>query len=144
MELSKLLKGNKKKSKRLGRGYGSGKGGHTVGRGAKGQKARNKVPAGFEGGQTPLYKRVPQWGGFRSPWAKGIVGVSLSRFNVFRAGSTVTPEDLVEKGMLKKLPKRGVKVLGTGDIKKSLTFSGFAFSESAKKKIEKADGKIKA
>jgi large subunit ribosomal protein L15 len=139
----KKIKGNKSKSKRLGRGFGSGKGGHTVGRGSKGQKARSKIPFGFEGGQIPLYKKMPQIGGFRSFRPKRITHVSLSDFNVFSANTVVEPKDLVEKGVIKKAPKHGVKILANGEIEKKITFKGFLTSESAKKKIEKAGCTLK-
>ncbi|MFA6981561.1 MAG: uL15 family ribosomal protein, partial [Patescibacteria group bacterium] len=79
MELSKLekIKGNKKRGKRRGLGYGSMKGGHTTGSGQKGQKARGKVSLGFEGGQTPMYKQLPTMGGFRNPTSKSVTGVPL-------------------------------------------------------------------
>src|SRR4030042_3060268 len=133
-------KGNRKRAKRIGRGIGSGKGGHTVGRGAKGQKARNKVSAGFEGGQTPLYKRLPQLGGFRNPTSKDIVGVALFKLDKFRSGTKITPQKLVESNILKKVPRHGVKILANGDFSKALTFNGpahgrqgFLFSKVARK-----------
>jgi large subunit ribosomal protein L15 len=145
MKLSKLMKTKViKKSKKLGRGYGSGRGGHTVGRGTKGQKARSgkSIPTGFEGGQTPLYKRLPQWGGFKNPTTKQIAVVSLSKLNVFKANSKATPQDLVEKKLLKKIPKYGVKILGNGDLEKKLKLEGFLFSKSAREKVEAAGGTI--
>jgi large subunit ribosomal protein L15 len=143
MKLNNLPKHKQNnKKKKLGRGYGSGKGGHTVGRGTKGQKARSKVNVGFEGGQIPLYKRLPQIGGFRNPTKKEIVSVSLSKFNKFRAGSTVTPKDLVEKGIIDKLPKHGVKILGNGELGKELKLKGFKVSAAAKKKIEESGSKL--
>lgn len=131
-----------KKSKRVGRGYGSGKGGHTTGRGTKGQKARGTVNLGFEGGQVPLYKRLPQIGGFRNPTKKDIVSVSLSKLNVFKDESVVTPKDLIEKNIISRLPKNGVKILANGELGKKLELKGFLASESAKKKIEKSGSKI--
>ncbi len=136
------IKGNRGKAKRVGRGYGSGKGGHTVGRGSKGLKARGKVPFGFEGGQVPLYKKMPQIGGFRNPTKKAITHVSLSQFNRFNANSTVTPQDLVDAKVLKRLPKHGVKILANGKIEKKLTIKGFLFSESAKNQLEQAGCKV--
>jgi len=144
MKLDKLtgVKGTSKKSKRLGRGYASGRGGHTVGRGSKGQKARSKVPSGFEGGQIPLYKRLPQLGGFRNPTKKDIIAISLSKLNLFKAGSVVTPEKLVEKGIIKRVPKHGVKVLNKGTLGKKLTLKGFTASKEAAKIIEKSGSKL--
>ncbi len=129
--------------KRIGRGYGSGRGGHTVGRGAKGQKARSKVPLGFEGGQVPLYKKLPQIGGFRNPTRKDIKGITLGRLNVFKANETVTPEKLVEKRIIKKLPKYGVKLLADGKLKKKIELKGFLVSKGAKKEIEKIGATLK-
>lgn len=142
-EITKI-KSNKGKSKRLGRGYGSGKGGHTVGKGVKGQKSRqgNSIPFGFEGGQTPLYKRLPRWGGFKNPTTKNITAVRLTKFNVFADNTKVTPQDLVEKKIIKVVPKDGVKVLANGDLEKKLEFAGFMFSKVAREKIEKSGGKI--
>jgi len=142
MDLSNLKKIKKKKKKRVGRGYSSGKGGHTVGRGAKGQKARNTVSLGFEGGQTPLYKRLPKIGGFKSRKNSQAI-IKVEDLNEFRKGSTVTPEDLVKKGFFKTIPPEGVKILAGGKLKKELTFSGFDYSKGAKKLIEKSGSKIK-
>ena len=145
MKLSRLTKiRSKNKKKRLGRGYGSTKGGHTVGRGTKGQKARagHKIPRGFEGGQVPLYKRLPQIRGFRNPAAKDISAINLDRLNVFREGSKVTPESLVERGIVKKVPKHGIKILAGGKLTKKLDLNGFLYSEKAKEEIKKAGAKI--
>ncbi len=143
MKLDRLTKAKLfKSSKRRGRGFGSGKGGHTVGRGTKGQKSRNKVAVGFEGGQVPLYKRLPRVGGFKNPTRKSIVSVSISRLNIFKDGSTVTPENLVEMKIIKRVPKHGVKLLGTGDLEKKLTVQGFYTSGAALEKIEKSGSKI--
>lgn len=144
MDLFNLSKIVKKKKKRLGRGYGSGKGGHTVGRGTKGQKSRGsrKVPLGFEGGQIPLYKRLPQIGGFSRHWAKRAVIVNFKDLNIFKNKSTVTPEKLVERGIIKRIPSAGVKILGKGKLEKELIFSGFSFSKAAREEIEKSESKI--
>jgi large subunit ribosomal protein L15 len=146
MDLSKLekQKGVCHKAKRVGRGQGSGKGDHTVGKGMKGQLSRSggKPPFGFEGGQVPLHKRLPHIGGFKNPNARKIESVSLDAFNVFRKGSLVTPNDLLEKGIIRKLPKHGVKILGSGELKKELKFEGFLMSKSAKKKIEESGSEI--
>ena len=145
MELNNLNKstGFARGKKRVGRGAGSGKGFHTTGTGTKGQKARtgHSHKFGFEGGQTPFYKKLPQIVGFTNPRAKEIYNVSVEYFNHFEDGSTVTPENLL--GMkFKSLPKYGVKVLGNGDLSKKLTFKNFLYSATAKEKIEKAGGKI--
>jgi large subunit ribosomal protein L15 len=146
MDLSKLKKqkGIKKKSKRVGRGQASGKGDHTVGKGKKGQLSRSggKVPVGFEGGQVPLYKRLPQIGGFKNPRSREIGVVSLETFNSFRKGSTVTPENLVEEGIIKKVPRHGVKILDNGELEKELKFKGFLMSKGAKAKIEESGSEI--
>lgn len=149
MDLHNIIKlfGNKSKSKRIGRGIGSGKGGHTVGKGHKGQKARsgNKHLAGFEGGQVPLYKRLPQMGGFKNPSKKNVLSISLNNLNVFRANSTVTPKDLVTKNVLKELPKKSfVKILGDGTLEKKLTLKGFLYSKTAKDALEKAGCELQA
>ncbi len=130
--------------KRVGRGYGSGKGGHTTGLGTKGQKARGsgKVNAGFEGGQVPLYKRIPKRPGFVSYTSKDIKTVSLVTFNRFKDGTSVTPTDLVKAGVLKSLPKHGVKILQNGTLFKKLELSGFMYTEGARKSIEKSGSKI--
>lgn len=147
MDLSNLkkIKGHHKASKRKGRGIGSGKGGHTTGRGHKGQKARAgyNIPTGFEGGQVPLFKRFPQIGGFKNPRRRKVLGVSLARLEKLKEGQEITPETLVEEGILKKLSKNTqVKILGTGEITKKLELKGFIYSESAKKKLEKSGAKI--
>ena len=144
MKLDRLikLKGVSTKSKRRGRGFGSGKGGHTVGRGAKGQKARSTVAVGFEGGQIPLYKRLPQVGGFKNPTTKDIIAISLSKLNLFKDGSEVTREDLVEKNIIGGAPKFAVKVLNKGELGKKLTLKGFIASKEALKKIEKSGSTI--
>lgn len=146
MDLSKLKKqkGIGKPAKRIGRGCGSGKGMHTVGKGTKGQLSRSgaNLPTGFEGGQIPLYKRLPHIGGFKNPTSKDIVSISLDVLNNFRKGSTVTPQDLVEKGIMKRIPKHGVKILANGELKKELKLEGFLFSKSAKEKVIKSGSEI--
>jgi large subunit ribosomal protein L15 len=149
MELNEIVKieGNKRASKRVGRGIGSGKGGHTTGKGAKGQKARKgrKPWAGFEGGQVPLFKRMPKIGGFNNKKnAVKVIDVSLFKLNAFEDGAEVTPAMLVKAGIIKILPTRcEIKILGNGDITKKLTLVGFLYSESAKAKLEKAGSTIK-
>lgn len=136
----------KRKSKRVGRGRGSGKGGHTVGKGTKGQKARrgSKFVLGFEGGQSPLYKKLPQIGGFKSHTSKDVAIISLDTLSVFKNETVVTPDLLVKEGILEKVPAGGVKILSDGDLDKKLSLKGFKYSEKAKEKIEKSGSKINA
>ena len=123
---------------RRGRGHGSGNG-KTAGKGHKGQKARSGAPRpGFEGGQMPLYRRIPQRG-FNCPSHKEIVGINLSALDRFEDGAVVDVDALVESGVVRN-PKDGVKILGNGDITKKLTVKANAFSASAKEKIEAAGG----
>jgi len=138
------IKGNKRKSKIVGRGIGSGKGGHTSGRGQKGQKSRVgfNVPSGFEGGQVPLFKRLPQIGGFRNPRRKAIASVRLAQFNKFEQGAVVDPVALIKMGIIKRVPKFGVKILGSGELKKKLEFKDFLYTAKAKQLVEKSGSKI--
>lgn len=123
---------------RRGRGHGSGNG-KTAGKGHKGQKARSGAPRpGFEGGQLPLYRRLPKRG-FTNINSKEIVAIGLDRLNVFEDGAEVTVETLMDKGIIKN-PKDGVKILGNGELTKKLTVKVNAFSEGAKTKIEAAGG----
>ena len=126
--------------KRKGRGAGTGNG-KTAGRGHKGQKARSGggVRVGFEGGQMPLARRVPQRG-FNNIFAKPLEIINLSALNVFNDGDTVTAQALLEKGILSKCTY-GYKVLGNGKITKKLTVEASAFSKSAQEAIEAAGGK---
>lgn len=146
MDLSNLKRSNKNssKKKRVGRGFGSGKGGHTVGRGMKGQNSRSSrgTPVGFEGGQVPLYKRLPKRSGFNNPTTKDIISVSLGYFNKFKDGQKISPKDLLETGLIKRIPKNGVKVLGNGNLHKKVEFNNFLFTQTAIEKIEKAGGSI--
>ncbi|HPD73731.1 MAG TPA: 50S ribosomal protein L15 [bacterium] len=149
MELFNIKKlNNDRKSKRVGRGRGSGKGGHTVGRGQKGQKARKgaKPNLGFEGGQSPLYKKLPRIGGFKRPYItkSKALGVSLDIFNKFKDGEEITPISLVEKKVLKDIPSGGVKILSKGELKKKVVFKDFTYSEKAKEKIESFGATINA
>jgi len=124
---------------RRGRGHGSGNG-KTAGKGHKGQKARSGAPrVGFEGGQMPLYRRLPKRG-FKNMNSKDIVAINVSALDVFNDGDEVTIEKLIECGLIKKALD-GVKILGKGEISKKLTVKVNAFSESAKEKIEAAGGK---
>ncbi|MEK7595919.1 MAG: 50S ribosomal protein L15 [Patescibacteria group bacterium] len=147
MDLSSLvkLKGKQRKAKRVGRGIGSGKGGHTSGRGQKGQKSRsgNSIPFGFEGGQVPMYKKMPKRKGFVNSHKKDIVIVNLDILNIFEEGTLVKPETLLKKNILRSLPEHGVKILGTGKIEKKLTFEGFIYSQTALEKLKKAGCEIK-
>lgn len=152
MELSNLkpAEGSKKSDNfRRGRGHGSGNG-KTAGKGHKGQKARSGggVRLGFEGGQMPLYRRIPKRG-FKNRNSKEIVTISLSHLEQFEDGAVVTVDALIEKGMVNTKKIRngyrraydGVKVLGTGELTKKLTVQANAFSASAKEKIEAVGGK---
>ena len=123
---------------RRGRGHGSGNG-KTAGKGHKGQKARSGAPRpGFEGGQMPLYRRIPKRG-FTCRNSKNIVGINLSYLERFEDGATVTVESLIESGIVKN-PRDGVKILGRGELTKKLNVQANAFSASAKEKIEALGG----
>jgi large subunit ribosomal protein L15 len=125
--------------KRVGRGIGSGMG-KTSTRGHKGQNARSGggVRPGFEGGQNPLYRRLPKRG-FNNPFRKEYAIVNLEDLNSFAAGTEVTPEVLLETGILKS-PKDGIKILGNGEITVKLTVKANKFSQSAVEKIQAAGG----
>ncbi len=141
MDLSNLkpAEGSKHSdSFRRGRGHGSGNG-KTAGKGHKGQKARSGAPRpGFEGGQMPLYRRLPKRG-FTNRNTKDIEAINVSALEVFDNDSVVTIESLIEAGIIKN-PKDGVKVLGNGELTKKLTVKVNAFSEGAKNKIEALGG----
>jgi len=140
----------RKDRKRVGRGPGSGKGRYS-GRGIKGQKSRagsHKMRAGFEGGQMPIYMRIGKLRGSTSkdaypigPFRTTTQPVNLRDLDRFDAGDEVTPESLVEKGILKNT-KIDVKLLGTGELSKKLTIKVHAISASAREKVEKAGGTI--
>lgn len=141
MNLSNLIKVKNIKAKKIvGRGIGSGKGGHCVGKGAKGQKVRkgHKIKVGFEGGQVPLYKRLPQIGGFRNPVSKDIFAINLDVLNRFDEGSEVTVESLLTTKVIKRTPRHGIKILSRGKLEKKLVLKGFLYSAAAKEKIEKS------
>ena len=124
---------------RRGRGHGSGNG-KTAGKGHKGQKARSGAPRpGFEGGQMPLYRRLPKRG-FKCINSKTIVGINVSALEVFDNDAVVSVETLLEKGIVKN-PRDGVKILGNGELTKKLTVQANAFSAAAKEKIEALGGK---
>ncbi|MBE3595371.1 MAG: 50S ribosomal protein L15 [Candidatus Carbobacillus altaicus] len=133
--------GSKRERKRVGRGTSSGHG-KTSGRGHKGQKARSGggVRPGFEGGQNPLIRRLPKRG-FTNIFRKDYAIVNIAQLNDFAPGSVVDPDQLIERGLVKKL-KDGVKILGDGDLTVALTVRAHRFSESAAQKIEAAGGKI--
>ena len=123
---------------RRGRGHGSGNG-KTAGKGHKGQKARSGAPRpGFEGGQMPLYRRIPKRG-FTNRNTKTIVGINVSALEVFENDTVVTVDTLIEHGIVTN-PKDGVKILGNGELTKKLTVQANAFSASAKEKIEALGG----
>jgi large subunit ribosomal protein L15 len=123
---------------RRGRGHGSGNG-KTAGKGHKGQKARSGAPRpGFEGGQMPLYRRLPKRG-FTNRNTKVIVGINVSALERFENGAEVTVETLLETGIIKNA-QDGVKILGNGELTKKLTVKADAFSEGAKAKIEALGG----
>lgn len=123
---------------RRGRGHGSGNG-KTAGKGHKGQKARSGAPRpGFEGGQMPLYRRLPKRG-FTNRNTKEIVGINVDVLERFENGTEVTVETLLESGAIKKACD-GVKILGNGELTKKLTVKVNAYSESAKQKIEALGG----
>ena len=141
MELSNLkpAEGSKHSdSFRRGRGHGSGNG-KTAGKGHKGQKARSGAPRpGFEGGQMPLYRRLPKRG-FKNRNTKEIVGINVDALERFENDTVVTVETLLETGIVKN-PRDGVKILGNGELSKKLTVKVDAFSEGAKAKIEAVGG----
>ena len=126
--------------KRLGRGIGSGLG-KTSGKGHKGAKARSgggKRP-GFEGGQMPLTMRLPKRG-FTNKWRTEYVAINVDRLEIFEDGQVVTPVELIEMGIIKKI-EDGVKIMGNGELTKKLTVQANKFTASAKEKIEAAGGK---
>lgn len=141
MELSNLrpAEGSKHSDNfRRGRGHGSGNG-KTAGKGHKGQKARSGAPRpGFEGGQMPLYRRLPKRG-FKNRNTKEIVGINVDALERFENDTVVTVETLLETGIVKN-PRDGVKILGNGELTKKLTVKVDAFSEGAKAKIEAVGG----
>jgi len=133
--------GSRRPPKRVARGIG-GKGGKTAGRGTKGQNSRSGsgVKPGFEGGQTPLHRRTPKAKGFKNPFRVEYHVVNLDTLEGFDAGSEVNPASLRARGLV---AKRGlVKVLGRGELSKSLTVKAHAFSGSARQAIESAGGSV--
>ena len=141
MELSNLRPADGSKHSdnfRRGRGHGSGNG-KTAGKGHKGQKARSGAPrAGFEGGQMPLYRRIPKRG-FKNRNTLDIVAINVSALEAFDNGAVVDVNALIEKGIVKN-PRDGVKILGNGELTKKLSVKVNAYSASAKEKIEALGG----
>ncbi len=130
--------GSRKRSKRVARGIG-GRGGKTAGRGMKGQKARSKVPVGFEGGQMPLLRRVPKWRGFTNPFRVEYQPINLD--TIEETGlDEVSPEILRERGLVAK--KALVKVLGRGELHRAVRVRAHAVSESAAAAITAAGGSV--
>ena len=142
MKLHELKKpeGSTRARKRVGRGTGSGLG-TTSGRGMNGQNSRSGggTRLGFEGGQMPLYRRIPKRG-FTNHWKKEYVGVNVEKLNCFEDGATVTSQMIIDAGLAKKVTA-GVKILGGGELKKNLTVQAEKFSDSAIEKIVAAGGK---
>lgn len=140
-ELSHLspAPGSTKKRMRVGRGEGSGKG-TSAGRGRKGQRKRGTVKAGFEGGQMPLHRRLPKRG-FKNHFAKQFAEVRLDRIAAkFAEGEIVDVEALKARGLVSKVGRDGVKILGNGTIDHAVTIRATAFTQSARDKIEAAGG----
>lgn len=139
MKLNELkpAEGSRQVRNRVGRGTSSGNG-KTAGRGQKGQKARGKVRLGFEGGQMPLFRRMPKRG-FKNINRVEYAVVNIEKLNKFEDGTEVTPTLLVESGIVKN-EKDGIKILGNGELKKKLTVKANKFSASAKSAIEAAGG----
>ena len=142
MDLSNLIPADGAKQSdnfRRGRGHGSGNG-KTAGKGHKGQKARSGATRpGFEGGQMPLYRRIPKRG-FTNRNSKTIVGINIDALEVFDNDAVVSVETLIEQGIVKN-PRDGVKILGNGELTKKLTVQANAFSKNAVEKIEAVGGK---
>ena len=140
MKLNELkpAEGSRQVRNRVGRGTSSGNG-KTAGRGQKGQKARGKVRLGFEGGQMPLFRRMPKRG-FKNINRVEYAVVNIEKLNKFEDGAEVTPALLVESGLIKD-EKDGIKVLGNGTLNKQLTVKASKFSASAKEAIESKGGK---
>jgi len=136
----KAVPGATRAPKRKGRGTGTGNG-TTAGRGMNGQNSRSGggVRPGFEGGQMPLYRRIPKRG-FTNIWATEYTVLNVEDLNKFEAGTVVTPELIQEAGLAKQV-KDGIKILGNGTIEKNLTVQAHKFSKTAVEKIEAAGGK---
>lgn len=130
-------RGSRKSRIRVGRGA-SGRRGKKAGRGTKGINARNKLRPGFEGGQTPLARRLPKLRGFKNPHREEYAVVNLGALSAFDQGSVVTPDILRERGMAKRRGR--VKILAEGDLASPITIEAHAFSAAARRKIEEAGG----
>ncbi|ANP70915.1 50S ribosomal protein L15 [Clostridium tyrobutyricum] len=137
----KSAPGSRKAPKRVGRGTGSGLG-RNAGKGENGQKARSGggVRLGFEGGQMPLFRRIPKRG-FTNIFAKEYSQINIDRLNIFEDGTEVTPQLLLQKRIIKK-SKNGLKILGNGELNKKLTVKAAKFTKAAAEKIEAAGGKV--
>ena len=137
----KAAGGSTKNPKRKGRGTGTGNG-TTAGRGMNGQNSRSGggVRLGFEGGQMPLYRRLPKRG-FTNIWGTEYTDLNVDALNRFEAGTVVTPEMLKEAGLVKQV-KDGIKILGDGKLEKNLTVQAHKFTKTAVEKIESAGGKV--
>ncbi|MBC6680250.1 50S ribosomal protein L15 [Zhenpiania hominis] len=143
MKLHELraVPGAKKAPKRKGRGTATGQG-KTAGRGMNGQNSRSGggTRPGFEGGQMPLYRRIPKRG-FTNIWRTEYSILNVDDLNRFEAGTVVTPELLQESGLVKQMKNGGIKILGNGELEKNITIQAHKFSKSAIEKIESAGGK---
>ncbi len=135
----KPAEGSKKRKIRVGRGE-SGRRGKTAGRGTKGLKARSKVRPGFEGGQTPLQRRLPKLKGFKNRNKEYFAVVNVGRLADFPADTVITPDVMRERGLAKKRGR--IKVLGEGDLEHALTIHAHAFSLGAVEKIKAAGGSV--
>ena len=133
--------GSTHKSKRIGRGPGGGHG-KTAGRGEKGMWSRSgsRTKRGFEGGQMPLHRRLPKRGFSNDPFKKEFTTVNVGDLVKFEKGSKIGPQELIAAGMVRKLKKHGVRVLGDGQIDRALHVTAHYFTESARDKITKAGG----
>jgi large subunit ribosomal protein L15 len=131
--------GSKQARVRVGRGEG-GRRGKTAGRGTKGAKARGQMPKWFEGGQMPLYRRLPKLKGFKNPNKETFAVVNVERLDGFKAGTTVGPAELRAAGLVKKRGR--IKVLGQGELSRSLTIRAHAFSVGAVERIQAAGGTV--
>jgi len=130
--------GSKRKKIRVGRGE-AGRRGKTAGRGTKGLKARRSLRPGFEGGQTPLARRLPKLKGFKNPNREEFAVVNLGALSVFDQGSVVTPDTLRDTGLAKRRGK--IKILAEGELASAITIEAHAFSAAARRKIEEVGGK---
>ncbi|MFP4589751.1 MAG: 50S ribosomal protein L15 [Candidatus Acetothermia bacterium] len=141
LEDLKPTEGSKEGPQRLGRGYSSGTGGHESGRGTKGQRARSggKPKVGFEGGQTPIWRRFPKRG-FTNPNKRHLQWINLYQLERYSSGETITPDRLLKEGLIDGI-RDGLKVLGKGDLSTDLTVKAHDFSSGARRQIEEAGGK---